>query len=125
SIGYKKPEHFTWMKTTGVQPGEAILDVGCGNGSLLSRLYRMGFTNLTGIDPFINASHDEGPINIYRKSIEEVDQKFDLIMMHHSLEHMLHPQEALKKAYSLLPPGRFLLVRIPIMGHYGWHTYKT
>ncbi|HET6225652.1 MAG TPA: class I SAM-dependent methyltransferase, partial [Bacteroidia bacterium] len=54
SIGYKEPEYYTWMKNARVLLDDAILDVGCGNGSLLTKLYKMGFTNLTGIDPFIN-----------------------------------------------------------------------
>jgi len=49
SIGYKTPEQYGWIKNTNVQPADLILDVGCGNGSLLTQLFKMGFTNLTGI----------------------------------------------------------------------------
>jgi len=125
SIGYKLSEHFTWMINTKAQLNDAILDVGCGNGSLLTRLYKMGFTNLTGIDPFINEGHDYGPVKILKKEIDEMTGKFDTIMMHHSLEHMLNPLQALQKAYSLLNKQKYLLVRIPVMGHYGWQRYNT
>ena len=50
--------------------------------------------------------------------------KFDLVMMHHALEHMADPLTAMKKAHSLLNENKFLLVRIPIMGNYGWNTYR-
>ena len=125
SIGYKPPEHYDWMKKTHAQPDDAILDVGCGNGSLLTRLFQMGFTNLTGIDPFINDSKDYGSIKIKRKDIFGTAGSFDVIMMHHSLEHMFNPLEVLKKAYSLLKPGKYLLLRIPVMGNYGWQKYGT
>ena len=125
SIGYKIPEQYNWVKNPKTQPGDAILDVGCGNGSLLTQLHRMGFTNLTGIDPFINEAHDYGPIKIFKKEIHDLNSSFDLIMMHHSLEHMLEPLKALQKAYSLLNKNKYLLVRIPVMGNYGWQHYKT
>ena len=125
SLGYKIPEQYNWLKNPKTQPGDAILDVGCGNGSLLTQLYRMGFTNLTGIDPFINEAQDYGPIKIFKKEIHDLNGSFDLIMMHHSLEHMFEPLKALQKAYSLLNKNKYLLVRIPVMGNYGWQHYKT
>jgi len=124
SIGYKEPEFYTWMKNAKTQLNDAILDVGCGNGSLLTRLYKMGFTDLTGIDPFINEDHNYGAIKIYKKEIYDLQEKFDLVMMHHSLEHMFEPLKALQKAGSLLNEDGCLLVRIPIMGNYGWQKYK-
>lgn len=125
SIGYTPPEHYDWMKNTHAMPDDAILDVGCGNGSLLTKLYQMGFTQLTGIDPFINDSKDYGPITIKRQNIFETSGSYDVIMMHHSLEHMIDPLAVLKKAFNLLKPGKFLLLRIPIMGNYGWKEYGT
>ena len=125
SIGYKIPEQYNWVKNTKAQPADSILDVGCGNGSLLTLLFKLGFTNLTGIDPFINEAHDYGLIKIFKKEIHELNGNFDLIMMHHSLEHMSEPLKALQKAYSLLNKNKYLLVRIPVMGNYGWQYYKT
>ena len=124
SIGYKLPEFYTWMLNSKAQLNDAILDVGCGSGMLLGKLYKMGFTNLTGIDPFINEEHDYGEVKILKKEIDNMDGKFDLIMMHHALEHMADPLKAMKKAWSLLNKKKYLLVRIPIMGNYGWNTYK-
>ena len=124
SIGYNFSEFYRWMINTHVQFTDAILDVGCGNGSLLTRLYKMGFSNLTGIDPFIDQNHELGTIRIYRKEIFDLHQNFDLIMMHHSLEHMFDPVSVLKKASQLLNQEKRLLVRIPIMGNYGWQKYQ-
>ncbi|MEO6612339.1 MAG: class I SAM-dependent methyltransferase [Chitinophagaceae bacterium] len=124
SIGYKLPEFYDWMLGTKAQLTDAILDVGCGSGLLLGKLYKMGFTNLIGIDPFINEEHDFGEVKILKKEMEEMTGKFDVIMMHHALEHMAHPLEAMKKAHDLLNDNKYLLVRIPIMGNYGWNTYK-
>ncbi len=123
SIGYKKPEYFSWMKTPGVKYDDAILDVGTGNGSLLLNLYKIGFTNLTGIDPFIDKEQQYGAVNIYKKDIYEMQGKFDYIMLHHAFEHMDEPLKVLLQLKKLLNPGKFILIRIPLMGMYGWKKY--
>jgi SAM-dependent methyltransferase len=125
SIGYKIPEYYMWMKNTKASFNDKILDVGCGNGSLLTKLYKMGFTNLTGIDPFINDGYLFESIKIFKRSLDQMTGKFDLIMMHHALEHTSNPQKVLTKAYELLSDEKFLLVRVPVMGNYGWNKYRT
>lgn len=123
SIGYKMNELYDWVKYTKAQYNDAILDVGTGNGSLLAKLFNIGFTNLTGIDPFINESKDYGSIKILKQDIYEVEKQYDVIMMHHSLEHMFEPLKALQQVYKITKPGGRALVRVPIMGNYGWKTY--
>lgn len=125
SIGYKMPDYYQWMKNSGTGFNDRILDVGTGNGTLLTSLKKIGFTNLVGIDPFINKELDYGSIKIFKRDLMEEPDSYDLIMMHHVLEHMPNPKEVLQKAFSLLSPGGRLLVRIPIMGNYGWQTYRT
>lgn len=123
SIGYKMNELYDWVKYTKAQYNDAILDVGTGNGSLLAKLFNIGFTNLTGIDPFINESKDYGSIKILKQDIFEVEKQYDVVMMHHSLEHMFEPLKALQQVYKITKPGGRALVRVPIMGNYGWKTY--
>jgi len=123
SIGYKVPEYFPWVKIPQVGYNDAILDVGTGNGSLLLNLYKIGFTNLTGIDPFIDKEQQYGSVNIYRKDIYEVEGRYDYIMLHHVFEHMDEPLKTLQQLKKLLNPGKFILIRIPLMGMYGWKNY--
>lgn len=123
SIGYKVPEYFPWVKIPKVGYNDAILDVGTGNGSLLLNLYKIGFTNLTGIDPFIDKEQQYGSVNIYKKDIYEMEGKYDYIMLHHAFEHMDEPLRTLQQLKKLLNPGKFILIRIPLMGMYGWKNY--
>ncbi|NDV47165.1 class I SAM-dependent methyltransferase [Paludibacter sp. 221] len=103
----------------------SILDIGCGNGSLLRRLQRIGFRNLTGADPYIKEDiRYDSNLTIYKKQIDEVAGKFDLVMLHHSFEHMPNPAEVMKKACDLLRDGGCLLIRIPVTGTYAWRKYK-
>ncbi len=123
SLGYKVPEYYPWVKIPGVRYDDAILDVGTGNGSLLLDLFKIGFTNLTGIDPFIDKDMQYGDINIYRKGIFETTGKFDLIMLHHAFEHMDEPLKVLLQLKKLMNPGKYVLIRIPLMGMAGWKKY--
>ncbi len=125
SIGYKVPDYYTWMRATGVQYDDTILDVGTGNGSLLLNLFRIGFTNLHGIDPFISEDQDHGAVQIIKKSIYDLSGQFDLIMLHHAFEHMDEPLKVLQQSYSLLKKGKYLLIRTPVMGMYSWKKYGT
>lgn len=123
SLGYKLPEQLQWMKDLDAKYNDSILDIGTGNGSLLARLFQFGFTNLTGIDPFINESRDYGSIKIIKQDIFEVTDQYDILMMHSSLEHMLEPQKVLAQAYKITKSGGKVMIRIPIMGNYGWKKY--
>ena len=124
SIGYKAPDYYSWLRNAGVQYNDAILDAGTGNGSLLMSLYRIGFSNLTGIDPFIDKEQHYGSVNVYRKSIFETEGQFDYIMLHHAFEHMDEPLKVLLRLNQLLKKGKYLLIRTPVMGMYSWKTYK-
>jgi 2-polyprenyl-3-methyl-5-hydroxy-6-metoxy-1,4-benzoquinol methylase len=116
SLGYN-PETYGWFKELGLAAKDSkILDVGCGKGNLLKQLFQVGFINLTGIDPYIadDIIYNEH-LKILKKSIFEVDEKFDLIMSHHSLEHMSNHFEVLSRIHQQLNKNGKLLIRIPIM----------
>lgn len=125
SIGYKIPEYYEWVKIPGVKRDDAILDVGSGNGALLMDLFKIGFTNLTGIDPFLNKEMDENKIKILKKNIFEIHGLYDFIMLHHAFEHMDEPVKVLMRLREMLLPEKYILIRVPLMEMYGWKTYNT
>ena len=73
-----------------------ILDVGCGSAELLRVLARLGFTALTGIDKFLREDSDRDGVKLRAAELSDLDGRFDLIMFHHSLEHMADPVRAQK-----------------------------
>jgi len=108
----------------GLRKTSPILDVGCGKGQILLDMRDYGFTNLQGIDPFLDGDiFYENGVNIYKKRIEDLEGKFDLIMLNHSFEHMPDQLATLKKLRSLLRPKSYLLIRVPIVGSYQWQRY--
>lgn len=101
-----------------------ILDVGCGAGIFLHSLREIGFKNLLGIDPYNEKDIVYGNgLRIQKKNIEEVQGKWDLIMFHHSLEHIPDQEKILKAAFDLLEPGGYCIIRIPTVSSYAWKNY--
>jgi 2-polyprenyl-3-methyl-5-hydroxy-6-metoxy-1,4-benzoquinol methylase len=101
-----------------------ILDVGCGAGSLLCLLSELGFNNLLGVDPFIakDIEYDNG-FKILKREIHDVEGNFDLVMFHHSLEHVPDPAGTLNIVSLLLTPGGHCLIRTPTVSSYAWDHY--
>jgi len=115
---------FRWFKKTKITFDSKILDVGCGYGKLLFRMQRDGFLNLTGVDPYIKEDINyRNGVKVFKKHVFELNGQYDLIMSHHSLEHMPQPLDVLKKIYELLKPNRYAIIRIPIASSYSWRHY--
>jgi SAM-dependent methyltransferase len=125
--------YFSWLNTLRkVHKSSAILDIGCGTGRLLQKMSFIGFNNLTGIDPFIEKTimYQSGvkilktDIDAYLRDIEnQTNKTFDLIMLHHSFEHMANPRETLIRLYMLLSLEGQLLIRIPVSDSFAWRKY--
>lgn len=115
------------LKEAGIRNFSArFLDIGCGSWSVwLANLRTMGFRQLYGTDPFIKSDVNIDGITIYKRQINEMVGEFDLITLHHSLEHVPDQEEALAAARRLLAPNGVILVRIPIASSYAWRHYGT
>ncbi|MBY0579660.1 MAG: class I SAM-dependent methyltransferase [Burkholderiales bacterium] len=101
-----------------------ILEVGCGSGILLQSLCELGFRNLLGADPFIDKDIEYGNgLTIRKLYIEEIQGKWDVVMFHHSFEHVPNPRETLQSAGRLLNSGGYCMIRIPTVSSYAWKHY--
>jgi SAM-dependent methyltransferase len=113
------PSFVWWLSGSGISVDGAVCDVGTGNGDMLAKMSRHGFTNLTGIDPFMTGgARTIGPIRLLPSTIEDVDSEFDLVMFNHSLEHIADPVTALCQARDRLREGGMILVRVPVADSY-------
>jgi SAM-dependent methyltransferase len=114
------------VKRARIPRDATILDVGCGSGDLLLLLRSLGFHKLTGADPFVanDIAYANG-VEVWKKDLAEISRKFDVIMSHHSFEHMTDPNQILLHAARLLNPGGWIIIRVPIAGSYAWKKYGT
>lgn len=101
-----------------------ILDVGCGAGHLLNSLYEAGFKNVLGIDPFNreNIAYPNG-LRIEKRDIFSETGQWDVVMFHHSFEHLPDQYATLVQAFHITKPGGAVLVRLPTVSSFAWQHY--
>ena len=109
----------------GLNHDSRILDVGCGSGWRLFALREAGFVNTLGIDPFIGSdiAYANG-LKIMKRTIHGVEGRWDVVMYHHSLEHIPDQAAALRATAALLAPGGTCLIRVPVVSSYAWEFYR-
>ncbi len=97
-------------------PKGRILDVGCGPGWLLKEME--GWEKY-GVEPNVDVARHAGfesdvPCVYIQSSVPKLPNiQFDVIVMHHVIEHMEDPAEELKRVHGLLKPGGILLLGTP------------
>jgi len=117
---------FRLIAMTNININSKVLDIGCGSGNILYSMKHSGMNNLKGIDPYIkeDIKYDNGLI-IEKISINEEKEKWDLIMLHHVLEHMDNQKDVMKSIYDKLLDNGTCIIRIPTVSSYSWNNYKT
>jgi len=113
---------LAWAEVT---RSSRILDVGCGTGRVLHQLRNAGFERVLGIDPYLD--HElvyRNGLRILKRSIHEMDGQWDLVMFHHSFEHVSDPVESLRAAHRLLAENGCCLLRMPVASSYAWRHYR-
>jgi 2-polyprenyl-3-methyl-5-hydroxy-6-metoxy-1,4-benzoquinol methylase len=103
-----------------------ILDVGCGVGELVYSLCQLGFKKLVGIDPFNTEDIQyENGLRIERNGIHAVSGEWDLIMFHHSFEHIADAINTMQTVAALLQPNGHCVIRAPTVSSHAWEHYKV
>lgn len=96
-----------------------VLEIGCADGALLNAIDEfVGSKNLYGVEPtseLANKAADSFGINVYNGLFEDysIENKFDLIIMQHVLEHCADPLETLKKLRTMLSDSGVVYIEVP------------
>lgn len=92
-----------------------ILELGCGNGFILEKLYNMGYNHVYGVEPSVEAVNradrsirDKIKIDILKKGLFK-NRSFKLIFFFQTLDHIPDPNRFLKDCYDLLDEGGYIL----------------
>jgi SAM-dependent methyltransferase len=124
-IGREYAEDFLALlaESAGVPvQGARILELGCGNGYLLSRLALLGAQSVVGIEPGPQAedARSRYGVEVLRGFFPEVSPAgpFDLIISYCLLEHLEDPVTHLRDAGRLLAPGGRMAVMVQNEGPY-------
>lgn len=123
---YILPVLLTTVRQALGEPPGTVVDIGCGNGFIASRVASLGY-RVSGID----ASADG--IEIGRRAYPGVDfhqcsvddqriesllpEQVDCIISIEVIEHLLYPSHLLEQAYRLLKPGGHLILSTPYHGY--------
>jgi SAM-dependent methyltransferase len=101
-----------------------VLDVGCGAGRLIRDMKQLGYRSVCGLDPYIehDIHYDDG-VTVLRTELSGMTGEFDVIMLHHSFEHMPEPETVLSEVKRLLWPAGRILLRVPVADSFAWRRY--
>lgn len=106
------------LVATLTQPTDIILDIGCGNGSILRHLKGRGYQHLHGVeisDYAIRRLRSEG-IEMHfgvLPSISLPDSTYDFIIASQVLEHVIRRRKFLREIRRMLKPTGHAFIFVP------------
>ena len=108
-----------------VPSGSTVLDLGCSTGYMGSELRRSN-CEVYGVDAnplAVEAARSQGYADVrvfdlnHGEGVPFGDRQFDVILAADVLEHLLSPEEMLRRLHAILAPGGTLLVSLPNVAH--------
>lgn len=108
---------ISWLQEHAQVDGATVLDVGCGKGTFLHQLAKLGAeTHGVEFDPAAASIAKElGASSVHVGPIETMlnDRLFDIIILKDIIEHPLRPVSLFENCVRRLKPGGLILVWTP------------
>ena len=108
-------------------PTGKLLEVGCGNGAMLSSMQELGW-QVEGVDfdPIALKVAKGRGLNVKLGGLNDQhypNKSFDAVVMSHVIEHVPNPLELLSECYRILKVGGRLIVVTPNAASWGHRMY--
>lgn len=118
---------------TKYKQGGDMLEIGCGPGALLREAKKRGF-NPVGVEyspSMARYASSASGVKVYQGDIEQAhfdNNAFDIVVMHHVIEHLANPLRTLECIRRISRPGSILHISAPNVDSWGsmfqtWHSY--
>ena len=119
-VGDKNKEIVDFLKPF-IKNEAKVLDIGCSSGVLLAEIRKMTNARVTGVEPdatMVRVAKEyygiEDMENIFFEDfIKKNNEKFDLVILRHVLEHLKDPNKAVEELKDLLSDGGYLFLVMP------------
>ena len=108
-------------------PKGRLLEVGCGDGKRLARMQALGW-QVTGQEVDSAAAQYASAnwgLDVHLGELQTLatEDKFDVIIMSHVIEHVYDPVALLSTCYQLLKPEGALVILTPNIASYGYQKF--
>ena len=106
-----------------------VLDIGSSTGTMLSLFAQKGW-EVQGIEPSKNSSQQAlkkgiPTLNTFFEKAKLENNKYDVVIANHVLEHIDDPVGFLEKIYKILKKGGIVLIDAPNFGSFSARTFGT
>lgn len=91
------------LRRAGLEPGQSLLDYGCGGGVFLRYLRERGYGDAHGFDEYSDSFRDRAVLS----------SKYDCFFAQDVIEHVPDPHEFLRTADGLVKPGGLIALGTP------------
>ncbi len=107
-----------------LRPGERVLEIGCGSGTLTERIQKMGCT-VVGVEKRVDAAEKARPLceevvigDVEVTTLDFPSHSFDVILLIDVLEHLVDPKATIKRLLPLVKATGRLLIAVPNVAHW-------
>lgn len=128
---YEQLEAFPWyylpekhefeIARRHIQPGDSVLEIGCGEGHFAAHISNAKYTGLEFNPRAVAVCHQKG-LKVLHESVEEHALKrigrYDVVCTFQVLEHIADPRAFLRQALACLRPGGLLVLSVPAADSY-------
>ena len=92
-----------------------LLEIGCGNGFMLTEAKRQGYREVLGVEPSRDAANRTAPairrgikLGVFSRKLFPKNY-FDVICFFQTLDHIVNPNQFIKDCHTVLRPGGLVL----------------